>query len=137
VPLEYTLSDLPAQSVGAASTLSLAAFYDGGGVQPDGAARVVQVNTPSLYVTLDSSGTSATFRDSAAEARLNSSAVPPAQRFASARIYDEPTHQFVDTATRPRAPGDATPPIIAVSEGRPGLSGPPGRAKALPAGAQP
>jgi hypothetical protein len=134
VPVEYSMSDLPAQSTGVASTVSLAALYpstapaSGGGL----ATRVLQVTTPSLHVTLDPAGAEGTVRDARAQALANANARPSERQVGSSKVFDATKGQVVDASSRGMSQGERAPAVILAMDGRRGLSEPPGRANRVP-----
>jgi hypothetical protein len=77
VPVTIPLGDLPVQSVGAASTVTLVASYEthrpelGGSGQFETTLQKLQAHATPRYVTFASDFAQATIRSSAAQARLN------------------------------------------------------------------
>ncbi len=129
VPVEYGLSDLPAQSTDLPSAILLSASYQV--ARPSAAGPIVtqtlQATTPALHVTLDANGRSATALDTATQARANAMKTTAERRTSSSKIYDAEAVRMVDVTNELGSQGELSPPVIVTLEGQRG-SGPPGRA---------
>lgn len=125
--LRVSISDLPVQSVGVASSVTLVGRYPIAKAQfaPEDAKQaepvelVAQAFTPAMYVDLDASAEMAHFRVSRAEAHSNASnRGRGSMRLERLKIFDPATGQLVDATPSVQGPGrDVSKPIVQVVEG--------------------
>lgn len=125
VTVSFPTKDLPAQSEGMASTLTLVGFHQVPILPPLGSSlagsRLAQIQTSTLHVTFEPTGGVATFRNAARQAIVNAKDTRSSfARLRKASVYNHITSEQLDVLSGMRAVGAEPEGITWVSEGRPG-----------------